>query len=404
MSRYLLILVALLATTCTIVVHAATAAKTATAAVSSHSCSATDSSTVKGTIVVSGCDHSAVSAQTSTISSTLNDHVAQASTANKGCSTSVQSVTTLPTGDLEIAYTCTGVKDADSCKTALGTAAASPALATTVSKCASSNAQPAAKPAAAAAPAPAAAAKPVAAPAPAAAPKAAPAPAPAAKAAPAAAAPKPASATLAKVATGATTALQHTCSATDSSTVKGTITVSGCDHDAVSAQTSSISTTLTNHVTQASTANKGCAAKVDGITPLANGDLEIAYTCTGVKDADSCTGSLNTACQSADMKNTVDKCSHSNVQASTKSAPATTAAKKAETPAPTTAAAKKAETPAPTTAAAKKAEIPAPTTAAAKKAETPAPTEAKKPTVPTKAPATVAHTTQGKPRVTKPPA
>ncbi|CAF1543560.1 unnamed protein product, partial [Adineta steineri] len=49
--------------------------------------------------------------------------------------------------------------------------------------------------------------------------------------------------------------------------------------------------------------------------PLANGDLEVAYTCSGVKDHDSCKDSLHKACGSDALKATATKCTPSNDQA-----------------------------------------------------------------------------------------
>ncbi|CAF4159037.1 unnamed protein product, partial [Adineta steineri] len=300
---------------------AAEPAKTAAPAVE-HTCSSTDASTVKGTIVLKGCDHDAVTAQTGTIAKTLTDHVTAASPDNHACTAKVDSTTKLPNGDTQVAYTCSGVKDHDSCKGSLDTACGSPAMKDTVDKCSHANAETtkavskdAKTTEAAKAPAPA-------------------------KTTEGAKAPAPAKTT--EGAKAVAPAVQHTCSSADASTVKGTIVLKGCDHDAVSGQIPTIAKTLTDHVTAASPDNHACSAKVDTVKPLANGDLEVAYTCSGVKDHDSCKGSLDTACGSPAMKDTVDKCSHANAQttkAASKDAKTTEAAK-APAPAKTTEAAK----------------------------------------------------------------
>ncbi|CAF4362441.1 unnamed protein product, partial [Adineta steineri] len=109
-------------------------------------------------------------------------------------------------------------------------------------------------------------------------------------------------------------AIQHTCESKGGDKVTGTIVINDCNHESLAPHTDSIVKTLTDHVTAASPDNHACSAKVDTVKPLANGALEIAYTCSGVKDHDSCQDSLHKACGSDAMKDTATKCTPSNDQ------------------------------------------------------------------------------------------
>jgi hypothetical protein len=324
-------------------------AKTAT--VSSHTCSSTDSQTVKGTITVTNADKTALTSQTTTISKTLTTQVQSSCSSNSKSQVTVDTVTELDNGDLEVAYTCSGVSNHTLAQSSLNTACQSDTIKQTVGKCSQSGgsasqttqktaaaATPAAtqKPAAAATPAatqkPAAAATPAATQKPAAA-------TPAATQKPAAAAPpaatqKPAApATPSKqeevtpaTATKSTASVaSHTCSSTDEKTVQGTIILTNADKTAVTTQTDTIVQTLTSHVQSSSSSNSNCQVKVDTVTQKDNGNVEVGYTCSGVKDHTSCQNSLHTACQSDAIKDTVAQCSKSD-DTESKATPKTPAA------------------------------------------------------------------------------
>jgi hypothetical protein len=266
---------------------------------------------VQGTIIVKNADQTALTTQKDTIANTLTTHVQSASPSNAKSQVTVDTITKKDNGDLEMAYTCSGVGDHTSCQDSLHTAAQSDAIKQTVGKCSQSDdqhLQTTQKPKAAAE---------------------APATTPSTNKVEDK---KPNQASQAPANTGKTASIaSHTCSSTDSKTVQGTIIVKNCDKTALTTQKDTIANTLTSHVQSASPSNAKSQVTVDTITKKDNGDLEMAYTCSGVSDHTSCQNSLHTAAQSDAIKQTVGKCSQSDDhegKASQKPEPASTASKK----------------------------------------------------------------------------
>jgi len=102
--------------------------------------------------------------------------------------------------------------------------------------------------------------------------------------------------------------ISHTCQSTDSKTVQGKIVIKNADQTALKSQTETISKCLTDHV-QSSSSNVKSQTTVDTVKQLANGSLEVAYTCSGVIDHSAAQSSLHAAIESLTMKETVGKCS-----------------------------------------------------------------------------------------------
>ncbi len=113
------------------------------------------------------------------------------------------------------------------------------------------------------------------------------------------------------------------------------MTLTNADATAVQSVKGTLAATLTSSVQSSSTANSNAAVSVDGITPLANGDLEIAYTCSGVGDHPTCQSSLNTVAKSPAIQQTVSKCSQSSASNSKTTQKSATAAKVQNTEATT---------------------------------------------------------------------
>ncbi|CAF1688521.1 unnamed protein product, partial [Adineta ricciae] len=205
----------------------------------------------------------------------LTDHVRSGCAANAKSEANVHTVTKLGNGDLEVAYTCTGVKDHDTCHKSLHAACGSDHVKQTIGKCSHSHAQTG-------------------------------------KAAPHDTHP----------AVTASPALHsHDCKSKDSHTVEGKIVLKNTDHNLLGDHKATLSKALTDHVRSGCAANAKSEANVHTVTKLGNGDLEVSYTCTGVKHHDPCHKSLHTACGSDHVKQTIGKCSHSNAQTG-KAAPA----------------------------------------------------------------------------------
>ena len=70
--------------------------------------------------------------------------------------------------------------------------------------------------------------------------------------------------------------------------------------------------TLNAHVKASSPSNVDSEVSVEEVKQLENGDLEVSYTCTGVKDHKSAKSSLHEGSNSTALKNTVAQCSHSD--------------------------------------------------------------------------------------------
>jgi hypothetical protein len=92
--------------------------------------------------------------------------------------------------------------------------------------------------------------------------------------------------------------------------MQGVITVQNADETALTAHKETIAKTLTSHV-QSSSLNSKSEVRFEAIKRLDNGDLEMTYTCSGVKDHSSAQYSLKQASQSDAIKETIGKCSHS---------------------------------------------------------------------------------------------
>ena len=114
------------------------------------------------------------------------------------------------------------------------------------------------------------------------------------------------------VVTGSATLHSHDCKSKDSNTVEGKIVLKNTDHNLLGDHKDTLSKALTDHVRSGCAANAKSEANVHTVTKLDNGDLEVAYTCTGVKDHDTCHKSLHKACGSDHVKQTIGKCSHSH--------------------------------------------------------------------------------------------
>jgi len=256
-----------------------------TPCVASHTCSSTDSKTVQGTITVTNADHTALTAQTNTIANALTAHVQSSCTANSQAVVNVNTVTKSANGDLQVAYTCSGVSDHTTCQNSLNTAVQSDTIKQTVGQCSKSDntGSTASQKATTGQAAPPSTQKPP------------------AQVLATSSASKP---------TGSVTS--HTCSSTDSKTVQGTITVAGCDQPTLASQTAAISAALTSQAQASHPLNSQCQVNVNTVTKAANGDLQVAYTCSGVSDHPSCLDSLHTACGSDAIKQSLSKCSQSD--------------------------------------------------------------------------------------------
>jgi hypothetical protein len=256
-----------------------------TPCVASHTCSSTDSKTVQGTITVTNADHTALTAQTNTIANALTAHVQSSCTANSKAVVNVSAVTKSANGDLQVAYTCSGVSDHTTCQNSLNTAVQSDTIKQTVGQCSKSDntGSTASQKATTGQAAPPSTQKPP------------------AQALSTSSASKP---------TGSVTS--HTCSSTDSKTVQGTITVAGCDQPTLASQTAAISSALTSQAQASHPLNSQCQVNVNTVTKAANGVLQVAYTCSGVSDHPSCLDSLHTACGSDAIKQSLSKCSQSD--------------------------------------------------------------------------------------------
>ncbi|CAF1303237.1 unnamed protein product [Adineta ricciae] len=292
MSSYLFALIAFLAVTSSINAHVAELKLTATATLQSHDCKSKNANTVEGKIVLKNTDHNLLGDHKDTLSKALTDHVRSGCAANAKSEANVHTVTKLGNGDLEVAYTCTGVKDHDTCHKSLHAACGSDHVKQTIGKCSHSHPQTG---------------------------KAA----PAKLELPTATIGKsksPQSYFLLAVA-GSATLHSHDCKSKDATSVEGKIVLKNTDHNLLGDHKDTLSKALTDHVRSGCAANAKSEANVHTVTKLGNGDLEVAYTCTGVKDHDTCHKSLHAACGSDHVKQTIGKCSHSHPQTG-KAAPA----------------------------------------------------------------------------------
>jgi hypothetical protein len=98
--------------------------------------------------------------------------------------------------------------------------------------------------------------------------------------------------------------------------VQGKITVCNADQSALTAQKDTIAKTLTSQVQSSCAGNSKSQVSVNTVTQLDNGDLEVAYTCSGVSDHTSAQGSLHNASQCDEIKQTVSKCSKTDSDSS----------------------------------------------------------------------------------------
>ncbi|CAF1358809.1 unnamed protein product, partial [Adineta ricciae] len=282
--RHHSVFIAILVISSSLVIPAASTAFQGT--VATHSCSSTDSKTVKGTITVSNCDHTALTSQKDTIAKSLATQVQSSAVSNTKCQVTVDAVTDLGNGNLTMTYTCTGVSDHTACQTALHKASACDDVKQTVAKCsktgntATNLAQmtQAAKPQATAA-----------------APKA-----------------TQNDVVTSGVKTTGPAVASHSCSSVDSKTIKGTIVLQNVDKTSLASQKDAISKTLTSQCQSSCSSKSTAQVAVDGVTEIGDGTLHVAYTCSGVEDHASCQDSLHKAAQCDEIKATVGKCSHSN--------------------------------------------------------------------------------------------
>ena len=97
----------------------------------------------------------------------------------------------------------------------------------------------------------------------------------------------------------------HACSSTDTDTVQGKIVVKNGDRDALEGKKREIATALASHLKASSASNANSEVIVDQVTQLANGDLEMAYTCSGVSDHDSAQNSLQAGANSVELEQAV---------------------------------------------------------------------------------------------------
>ncbi|CAF1280839.1 unnamed protein product, partial [Adineta ricciae] len=252
MSSYLFAFIAFLAVTSSINAHAAVEKLTATATLHSHDCKSKNSNTVEGKIVLKNTDHNLLGDHKDTLSKALTDHVRSGCAANAKSEANVHTVTKLGNGDLEVAYTCTGVKDHDTCHKSLHTACGSDHVKQTIGKCSHSNAQTA---------------------------KAA--PAKQESHAPTAGKSKCEEVLILPTATASPALHSHDCKSKDSHTVEGKIVLKNTDHNLLGDHKDTLSKALTDHVRSGCAANAKSEANVHTVTKLGNGDLEVAYTCTG---------------------------------------------------------------------------------------------------------------------------
>jgi len=282
-------------------------ASNAIPSLTSHTCSSTSSATIQGTITLANTDKTALTAQTDTIANTLTSHVQSSCASNSKSQVSVNTVTQLNNGDLEVAYTCSGVSNHTSAQSALNTACQSDAINQTVSKCSSSsNTGSGAAPKSVVTTTQ----------------KAAIQTSTTTKTAAtqtSTTTKKAAQSTQPPVSSSSTTTKtasvdSHSCSSTDSSTVQGIITLANADKTALTAQINTIANALTSHVQSSCASNSKSQVSIDTVNQLDNGNVQVAYTCSGVSNHSSAQSALNTACQSDTIKQTINKCSSSVIE------------------------------------------------------------------------------------------
>ena len=260
-------------------------------------------------------DLDALKGQHEAICKTLTSHVQRSAPTNNKCQVNIDQVKQLDNGDHEISYTCTGVNDHESAKSSLHAGCGSAELKQTVEKCSHSPITLPKLPSLLPILKPAIAkqlpieqsndkkgdAKPV-------------------------GNKQPEPSTRGDQQTDqnqgqgshlvdqtAATISLHTCSSLDSKTVQGKIVMKNADLDALKGQHEAICKTLTSHVQRSAPTNNKCQVNIDQVKQLDNGDHEISYTCTGVNDHESAKSSLHAGCGSAELKQTVLKCSHSPI-------------------------------------------------------------------------------------------
>jgi hypothetical protein len=212
------------------------------------------------------------------------------SSANANCKVTVDGVTPLANGTLQMSYTCSGVSDHDSCHSSLDSACKGVAVQQTVSKCSSSDDTEAKSQTRTTA--------------------------------------KKAAATTAAAKSGGASVDSHVCGSTDSTTVKGTITLKNCDQTVITAQKDTLCQALTSHVQSSGSSNAKTNVLIDGITKLIDGTLQMNYTCSGVGDHDSCQSSLKAATGSDSCQKIISQCSTDGSGTTAHNVQATTTTKK----------------------------------------------------------------------------
>ena len=107
----------------------------------------------------------------------------------------------------------------------------------------------------------------------------------------------------------------HTVVSQDANTIKGTMVLSNCNHEAVSQSKDTLSKQLTQKV-QSDSQNSKSQVQVNDVKKSPDGTLSLTYQCSGVSDHDTAKKTLNNACQHDDVKQTIVKATQNDAPAS----------------------------------------------------------------------------------------
>ncbi|CAF0753354.1 unnamed protein product [Adineta steineri] len=234
-------------------------------AITSHTCSSSDSDTINGCFNISHADLASLKEQQASFESCFTKQLQASSPSNNNATWKVQGIEHLANDDCQVSYTCTGAGDQTSAVTCLKATPNADEFKTILGKCSHSSD--------------------------------------------------------AKVGTGDNKRIiigglkpavtSHTCSSSDSDTINGCFNISNVDLTLLTAQKDSFESCFTKQLQSSSPSNNKATWKVQGIEHLANDECQVSYTCTGAGDQPTALTCLKATPDADEFKTILGKCSHS---------------------------------------------------------------------------------------------
>ncbi|CAF0947788.1 unnamed protein product [Adineta steineri] len=245
-------------------------------AVTSHTCSSTDSDTINGCFNISHADLASLNEQKESLESCFTKQLQSSSPSNNKATWKVQGIQHLDNHTCQVSYTCTGAGDQPSALTCLKATPDADEFKTILGKCSHSSGA------------------------------------------------KAGAGKNAGVSGGSDgnnkriiigglkpAVTSHTCSSSDSDTINGCFNISNVDLTLLTAQKDSFESCFTKQLQTSSPSNNKATWKVQGIEHLANDECQVSYTCTGAGDQPTALTCLKATPDADDFKTILGKCSHS---------------------------------------------------------------------------------------------